>query len=95
MHRRAARAWPAVLIPLQGPAVNMVRRHARGADQGVSFGPALSTVTGNYVAAKRKGVVNGVDYQYTGVVRFVQVRGKVFQCFSRALDPLRNIGITP
>ena len=38
----------------QGPAVTMVRRHARGGDSGVSFGPALSTVTGNYVAAKRK-----------------------------------------
>ncbi|EFN52161.1 hypothetical protein CHLNCDRAFT_7287, partial [Chlorella variabilis] len=36
------------------------------------YGPALTTVSGNYVAAKRKGVVGGVDYQLTGVVRFVQ-----------------------
>jgi hypothetical protein len=56
----------------------MVRRHERGGEQSVSFGPALSTVTGNYVAAKRKGVVNGVDYQHTGVVRFVQVRKRTF-----------------
>lgn len=26
------------------------------------------------MAAKRKGVVGGVDYQLTGMVRFVQVR---------------------
>lgn len=72
------------LPPLQGPAVTMVRRHARGGDQGVSFGPALSTVTGNYVAAKRKGVVNGVDYQHTGVVRFVQVCGWILGCGASA-----------
>lgn len=46
----------------------MVRRHSRGSDQ-VHYGPALQTVSGNYVAAKRKGVVNGVDYGFTGVVR--------------------------
>lgn len=138
-------------LPLQGPAVTMVRRHARGGDGSQHYGPALQvggqlwsrqraagmrawathhishallrpaatvaaapphpccggacrswpgrqhsahalslwfsapsthpptpallqTVSGNYVAAKRKGVVGGVDYQLTGVVRFVQVR---------------------
>lgn len=76
--RLDCKALPPPPLPLpQGPAVTMVRRHARASDQGVSsYGPALSTVTGNYVAAKRKGVVNGVDYQYTGVVRFVQVGGQ-------------------
>lgn len=57
----------------QGPAVTMVRRHARGGEGSQHYGPALQTVSGNYVAAKRKGVVGGVDYQLTGVVRFVQV----------------------
>jgi amino-acid N-acetyltransferase len=28
-------------------------------------------VSGNYVAAKRRGVVDGVDFGYTGEVRFV------------------------
>ena len=60
----------------KGPAVTMIRRHSRGgtgaAGQSGQFAPALATVSGNYVAAKRKGVVNGVDYQNTGVVRFVQ-----------------------
>ena len=46
----------------------MVRRHTRGLDR-VHYGPALQTVSGNYVAAKRKGVVDGVDYCFTGAVR--------------------------
>ena len=46
----------------------MVRRHSRGSDQ-VHYGPALQTVSGNYVTAKRKGVVDGVDFGFTGVVR--------------------------
>lgn len=60
----------------KGPAVTMVRRHARAGSGGSggqpSYVPAVCTVSGNYTAAKRKGVVNGVDYQHTGVVRFVQ-----------------------
>jgi hypothetical protein len=54
-----------VLPPLlpQSPALPMIRRHARGGASPASYGPALSTVSGNYVAAKRKGVVGGVDYQ--------------------------------
>lgn len=35
-------------------------------------------MSGNYVAAKRRGVVDGVDFGYTGEVRFV-VRGAVRQ----------------
>ena len=45
----------------------MVRRHTRGTDR-MHYGPALHTVSGNYVAAKRKGVVDGVDYGFTGAV---------------------------
>ena len=55
-------AHPAV----QGPAVPMVRRHLNGS--AARFGPQVPTVSGNYVAAKRKGVVNGVDLGYTGMV---------------------------
>lgn len=61
MCRRDA-AHPAV----QGPAVPMVRRHLNGS--AARFGPQVPTVSGNYVAAKRKGVVNGVDLGYTGMV---------------------------
>ncbi len=42
------------------------------------------TVSGNYVAAKRKGVVGGLDYQLTGMVRFVQV-GECLMCLTCAL----------
>jgi hypothetical protein len=52
--------------PLQGPAVPMVRRHLNAS--AARFGPQVQTVSGNYVAAKRKGVVNGVDLGYTGMV---------------------------
>ena len=45
----------------------MVRRHTRGLDR-MHYGPALQTVSGNYVAAKRKGVVDGIDYGFTGAV---------------------------
>lgn len=47
----------------------MVRRHARSTEQ-FRYGPALQTVSGNYVAAKRKGVIDGVDYGFTGEVCF-------------------------
>lgn len=55
-------------ILVQGPAVTMVRRHNRGSDR-FHYGPALQTVSGNYVAAKRRGVVDGIDYGFTGTVR--------------------------
>lgn len=41
-------------------------------------------MSGNYVAAKRKGVVGGLDYQLTGMVRFVQV-GECLMCLTCAL----------
>jgi hypothetical protein len=43
------------------------RRHAKG-DSEMHFGPALSVVSGNYVAARRRGIVDGIDYGYTGEV---------------------------
>ncbi|DBA99769.1 TPA: hypothetical protein ACH3X3_012313 [Trebouxia sp. C0006] len=55
----------------KGPSLQMIRRHARSSEQ-MHYGPALQTVTGNYVAGKRKGVIGGVDFGSTGTVRFVQ-----------------------
>ncbi len=64
---------PPLAPPIQqGPAVSMVRRHARS-NRSFHYGPAVQVISGNYVAAKRRGVVGGVDYMHTGVVRFVQV----------------------
>lgn len=64
---------------VQGPAVPMVRRHMNSS--AARFGPQVQTVSGNYVAAKRKGVVNGVDLGYTGMVRSV-----VVVCFGISRD---------
>ena len=80
----------------KGPAVTMIRRHARGgpgaASQSGQFAPALTTVSGNYVAAKRKGVVNGIDYKNTGVVRFVQRDAVNRQLDSGNIVLLSNLG---
>lgn len=51
----------------RGPSVPVFRRHAKG-DGEMHFGPALNVVSGNYVAAKRRGIINGVDFGYTGEV---------------------------
>jgi amino-acid N-acetyltransferase len=80
----------------KGPEVTMIRRHSRGATastgQSGQYGPALTTVSGNYVAAKRKGVVNGVDYKNTGVVRFVQRDAVKKQLDSGNIVLLSNLG---
>lgn len=55
------------LIHLQGPSLQMIRRHARSSEQ-MHYGPALQTVSGNWVAGKRKGVIGGVDFGSTGTV---------------------------
>ena len=71
----------------------MVRRHARGGEGPQQhYGPALQTVSGNYLAAKRKGVVAGVDYQLTGVVRFVQADAVRRQLSAGCVVLLSNLG---
>jgi amino-acid N-acetyltransferase len=45
----------------------MIRRHAKS-DREMHFGPALRVVSGNYIAAKRRGILEGVDFGYTGEV---------------------------
>lgn len=44
------------------------------------------------MAAKRKGVVNGVDYQHTGVVRFVQTDALRRQLDGGSIVLLSNLG---
>ena len=46
----------------------MIRRHTKG-DGEIHFEPALNVVSGNYVTAKRRGIVNGIDFGLTGEVR--------------------------
>lgn len=52
--------------------MEMVRRHARS-NARFQFRPVVGAVTGNYVTAKRRGVVGGSQLGQTGKVRFVQV----------------------
>ncbi|KAK9810524.1 hypothetical protein WJX72_012135 [[Myrmecia] bisecta] len=75
----------------KGPAVQMVRRHTRTSDQ-FHYQPALQTVSGNYVAAKRRGVVDGVDFGFTGNVRFVQVDAVKRQLDAGNVVLLSNLG---
>ena len=45
----------------------MIRRHTKG-DGEIHFHPALRVVSGNYTTAKRRGVVEGIDFGFTGEV---------------------------
>ena len=56
----------------KGPSVPVFRRHSKS-DGEMHFGPALNVVSGNYVAAKRRGIVDGIDYGFTGCVLFLRV----------------------
>ena len=54
--------------------------------------PGATTASGNYVAAKRKGVVDGIDYQHTGSVRFVQSEPVTQQLDNGNIVLLSNLG---
>lgn len=45
----------------------MFRRHTKG-DREIHFEPALRVISGNYITAKRRGVLDGVDFGLTGEV---------------------------
>lgn len=74
----------------KGPAVPMVRRHMNG--NAMRFGPQVQTVSGNYVAAKRKGVVGGVDLGCTGMVRSIEVASVNRQLDAGYMVLLSNLG---
>ncbi|KAK9836948.1 hypothetical protein WJX81_002033 [Elliptochloris bilobata] len=75
----------------RGPAVQVVRRHARSSDA-FRYAPAMTTVSGNYVAARRMGIVDGVDFGLTGMVRWVQADAIQSQLDSHNIVLLSNIG---
>ena len=80
----------------KAPTVTMMRRHARSNEKGSSSSrnqtPSVTTVSGNYVAAKRKGVVGGIDYQHTGSVRFIQSEAVQYQLQNGNVVLLSNLG---
>lgn len=52
----------------QALSTQVARRHTRSSN-GARQGPNVEVVYGNWVNGKRRGVVGGVDYGYTGKVR--------------------------
>lgn len=68
----------------KGPSMPVIRRHTKS-EREMHFEPALRVVSGNYVAAKRRGVVEGMDFGYTGEVRLINQVGGALHPFRRLL----------
>ena len=67
---RACPSAPPRPAPPQPPLL-----HARPQGDGeIHFEPALRVISGNYVTAKRRGVIDGVDFGFTGEVGQVRCR---------------------
>eukprot|EP00798_Chlamydomonas_sp_ICE-L_P014642 gene14642-20678_t len=77
----------------KGPAIPMIRRHTKG-DGEIKFQPALRVVSGNYITAKRRGVVDGTDYEQTGDVRFCLHEDIKRQVDGDNIVILSNLGFT-
>ena len=77
----------------RAPSIPMMRRHSRGEGK-FHFAPAVQVVSGNYVTAKRRGIVNGVDYGYMGQVRFVQKDALRTQLDAGNIVLLNNVGVS-
>lgn len=77
----------------KGPAIPMIRRHTKG-DGEIKFQPALRVVSGNYVTAKRRGVIDGTDYGMTGEVRFCLHADIKRQLDGDNIVLLSNLGFT-
>ncbi|RMZ56211.1 hypothetical protein APUTEX25_002401 [Auxenochlorella protothecoides] len=75
----------------RAPFVPMVRRHAALAPHG---GPAVQVVNGNFTVARRRGIVDGVDFGLMGQVRYVKRDAVEVQLAAGAIVVLTNIGVT-
>lgn len=60
-----------VIGAAQQMLVHLQADFSRGLINSPMYGAAVRTVTGNYVYAKPRGILNGVDLQFTGTVRKV------------------------
>ncbi|KAI3433843.1 hypothetical protein D9Q98_003646 [Chlorella vulgaris] len=78
----------------KAPSIPVVRRHARSEGGQFQFAPAVQVVSGNYITAKRRGIVNGVDFGQMGQVRFVQRGAIEHQLAAGNLVLLTNIGVS-
>lgn len=80
-------------------AVPMVRRHQRASaddclSESSTADAALRVVSGNFVAARRRGVVGGVDFGATGAVRRVAAAAVRDQLERGNVVLLSNVGTT-
>ena len=73
------------------PTVAAVRRHGGNRE---FLEPAVKVVSGNYIRAKRRGVVNGIDFSHAGEVRGIDVEAIRSQLGRGCIVLLSNIGYT-
>lgn len=70
-----------------GPSVQVERRHAaRGAEAHI--------VNGNFTVARRRGIVDGVDFGLMGQVRYVRREAVAAQLDGGAIVVLTNLGVS-
>eukprot|EP01024_Parvocaulis_polyphysoides_P018446 TRINITY_DN18180_c0_g2_i3.p1 TRINITY_DN18180_c0_g2~~TRINITY_DN18180_c0_g2_i3.p1 ORF type:complete len:564 (-),score=97.15 TRINITY_DN18180_c0_g2_i3:303-1754(-) len=80
----------------RGPSIPMIRRHSqKRQNQQSQYAPAIRVVSGNYVAAKRRGIVKGVDFEYTGEVRYIDHVSVNQQLDNDNIVILSNLGFSP
>jgi amino-acid N-acetyltransferase len=78
----------------RAPSIPMMRRHSRGEGGRFHFAPAVQVVSGNFVTAKRRGIVNGKDFGFMGQVRFVQKESLRTQLDAGNIVLLNNVGVS-
>ncbi|KAL6785069.1 LCI8A [Auxenochlorella protothecoides x Auxenochlorella symbiontica] len=80
----------------KAPTVALARRHTRGkrGEPPTVHTPSLSVVSGNYLAAKRRGVVGGVDHGATGMVRHVAAASVAAQLAAGSIVVLSGLGFS-
>jgi amino-acid N-acetyltransferase len=79
----------------RAPSIPMMRRHSRGeGSRNFHFAPAVQVVSGNFVTAKRRGIVNGKDFGLMGQVRFVQRDALCTQLDAGNIVLLNNVGVS-
>jgi amino-acid N-acetyltransferase len=78
----------------RAPSIPMMRRHSRGEGGRFHFAPAVQVVSGNFVTAKRRGIVNGKDFGFMGQVRFVQKEALRTQLDADNIVLLNNVGVS-
>ena len=78
----------------KGPPIPVMRRHAKGSTNQSKSSPSVQVVSGNYVTAKRRGIVRGVDFGLAGLVSSIHVDGMKSQLSDGNIVLLTCMGIS-